>query len=227
MRSDSTTSVAVATYADRRTYDYGVAGYDRPNIFTFHFLYDVPKLSHVVRNKVLGAAFDGWQLSDITSFISGGPSTISMGTSPSVNFVGGGDPVRALVVGDPNGPKTFTQWYNVAAFAEPTPINPKNCTTSGCPAVTWLNIGDAPQMPIRLPGVNNWNMSLFKNFSLKERFRFQFRAEAYNTFNHTQYSSVNTTITFNAAGVNSNAQAGQMTAARDPRIMQLALRLTF
>ena len=224
---DSTTSVAVATYLSRKTYDYGLAAYDRPDVFTFHFLYDIPKLSHLVRNKFVGAVFDGWQISDITSFISGAPSTISMGTSPSVNFTGGGDPVRALMVGNPNGPKTFTQWYNVAAFAEPVPVNPKLCTNSGCPPMTWLNFGNAPQMPIRGPGVSNWNTSLFKNFTVKERLRFQFRAEAYNTFNHPQWSSVNTTITFNANGVNTNAQAGQVTAARDPRIMQMALRLMF
>jgi hypothetical protein len=224
---DSTTSAAVATYLNRATYSYGLAGYDRPNILTFHFLYDVPKLSRVVPNKLVGAIFDGWQISDITSFISGAPSTISMGTSPGVNFTGGGDPVRALVVGNPNGPKTFDQWFNVGAFAEPVAVNPKTCTATGCPPMTWLNFGNAPVMPIRGPGVSNWNTSLFKNFSLKERFRFQFRAEAYNTFNHTQYSSVNTTITFNAAGVNTNSAAGQVTGVRDPRVMQLALRLMF
>ena len=47
-------------------------------------------------------------------------------------------------------------------------------------------------MPIRGPGVNNWNTSLFKNFRIKERFNFQFRVEAYNTFNHTQFSGVDT-----------------------------------
>jgi hypothetical protein len=224
---DSTTSASVASYLNRATYSYGVAGYDRPNIFTFHFTYDVPRLTQVVKNKLVGIVFDGWQVVDVTSFISGAPSTISMGTSPSVNFVGGGDPVRALMVGDPNGPKTFNQWFNVSAFAEPVAINPKLCTNSGCPQMTWVNFGDAPIMPIRLPGVNNWNTALLKNFSFRERWKFTFRAEAYNTFNHTQFSSVNTTITFNASGVNTNAQAGQVTAARNPRIMQLALRLQF
>jgi hypothetical protein len=224
---DSTTSAAVATYLNRATYSYGLAGYDRPNILTFHFLYDVPRLSRLVHNRIVGAVFDGWQLSDITSFISGAPTTISMGTSPTVNFTGGGDPVRALMVGNPNGPKTFDQWFNVAAFAEPIAVNPKTCTTSGCPPMTWLNFGDAPVMPIRGPGVNNWNTSLFKNFSVKERFRFQFRAEAYNTFNHTQFLAVDNTITFNAQGVNSRNSSGNITSARDPRIMQLALRVMF
>jgi len=224
---DSTTSAAVATYVSRRTYSYGVAGYDRPDIFTFHFLWDLPKFSRHMPNKMLGAVLDGWQISNITSFISGAPATISMGTSPGVNFTGGGDPVRALLVGDTRGPKTFNQWFNVAAFAEPVAVDPKTCTNNGCPPMTWLNYGNAPVMPVRGPGVSNFNTSMFKNFVVKERLRFQFRAESYNTFNHTQYSGMNTSITFNAAGVNTNAAAGQITSARDPRVMQMALRLMF
>jgi hypothetical protein len=227
---DSTNSAAVAAYLDRRTYNYGLAGYDRPNILTFHFLWDLPKASHYVNNKLVGAMFDGWQVSDITTFESGAPLGVAMGTNPAVNFTGGGDPIRALMVGNPvlsGSAQNFNSWFNVAAYGEPTPINPKSCTTSGCPAITVQNIGDAPTYQFRGPGVSNWNTSLFKNFTIKERFRFQFRAEAYNTFNHTQYSKVNTTITFNAAGVNTNAAAGQITEARDPRIMQLALRMIF
>ena len=97
--------------------------------------------------------------------------------------------------------------------------------TGVCPALTLANIGDAPQMPIRGPGVNNWNTSLFKNFDVKERLHFQFRAEAYNTFNHTQFSTVNTSLTFNASGVNTNAQAGR-TGNGDPQAPSYAVSLT-
>jgi hypothetical protein len=227
--SDST-SGTVAAFEPRSTYNYGLAGYDRPNILTFHFIWDVPKASNLVHNKLVGALFDGWQVSDITTFESGAPLGVTIGTSPSVNFLGGGDAARAVMVGNPvlsDSAQNFNSWFNVAAYAEPTPINPKSCTNAGCPPVTFLNLGDSGNVQFRGPGVANFNTSLFKNFSIKERFRFQFRAEAYNTFNHTQYSTVNTTITFNAAGVNTNAAAGQITAARDPRIMQLALRMTF
>jgi hypothetical protein len=219
--------VAVATYQNRDNYDYGLAGYDRPNILTFHFLYNVPKLSRLMPNKIVGAVFDGWQVSDITSFIAGAPSTIGMSTTPTA-LLGGGDPARALMVANPNGPKTFNEWFNVSAFAAPSaPGYQAACLKGTCPALTFLNFGDAPQMPIRGPGVNNWNTSLFKNFNVRERLHFQFRAEAYNTFNHTQFSGVNTGFSFNANGVNTNTAVGQVTSARDPRVMQLALRLTF
>ncbi len=227
---DSTTSGGVARYLDRKVWNYGLAGYDRPNILTFYFLLDVPKLSKVLPNAFVKAVFDGWQISDMTSFISGAPLAISMSTSPSVNFTGGGDGSRPLMVGNPNLPgsqRSVAHWYNVAAFAEPIAMSPSACTASGCPAVTIANIGDMPAMAVRGPGVNNFNTSVFKNFRVRERFNFQLRGESYNTFNHTQYSGVGTSIQFNAAGANTTTSAGTITSARDPRYLQLALRLMF
>ncbi|MBV9083399.1 MAG: hypothetical protein JOZ62_12025, partial [Acidobacteriaceae bacterium] len=220
----------VALYLNRRVWNYGLANYDRPNVLTFHFLYDVPRLSRVFPNRAVRAVFDGWQIADITSFISGQPLSITMNTSPSVNFTRGGDAPRPVIVGNPNvpaGQRSYDHWFNVAAFAEPTPINPASCTVNGCPPITVANIGDSPRMPIRGPGVNNWNTSVFKNFSIRERWQFQFRAEAYNTFNHTQFATVNTTITYNQAHQNTTAAAGTINTARDPRIMQFALRVIF
>jgi hypothetical protein len=223
-------SDTVATYLNRRVYNYGLAGYNRPNIFTFHFLYDVPKVSQFLPNPVVKLLLDNWQIADITTFESGAPQGVSFSESPSVNFVGGGDGVRVLMVGNPNLPKsqrTFNEYFNTAAFAEPVPMSPSACNAAGCPPLQIANIGDAPQSPIFGPGVNNWNTSLYKNFVVHESFRVQFRAEAYNTFNHTQYSTVGSTIAFNAAGQNTNTQFGQVTATRNPRYMQLALRVVF
>src|SRR5690348_8916188 len=94
----------------------------------------------------------------------------------------------------PGGQRSVAHWYNIAAFAEPIAMSPSACNAAGCPPVTIANIGDAPATQFRGPGVNNWNTSLFKNFIIHERFRFQLRGEAYNTFNHTQYSGVGTSI---------------------------------
>ena len=69
-------------------------------------------------------------------------------------------------------------------------------------------------------------MSLFKNVKV-HRASVQFRAEAYNVFNHTQFSAVNTDPRFDAQGNQVNLSFGQITAARDPRIMQFALRVAF
>ena len=55
----------------------------------------------------------------------------------------------------------------------------------------------------------------------------QLRAEFYNAFNHTQYSAVNTAARFDTAGNQTNAQFGQVTATRSPRVIQLALTFRF
>ena len=68
---------------------------------------------------------------------------------------------------------------------------------------------------------------MFKNFSLTEHLRGQFRAEFYNVFNHTNFSGVDTAAKFNAAGAQTNLTFGQYNAAQFPRRLQLALRLMF
>lgn len=55
----------------------------------------------------------------------------------------------------------------------------------------------------------------------------QFRCELYNAFNHAQFSGVDNNARFDITGAQINPRFGQMTAARDPRIMQFSLRLNF
>jgi hypothetical protein len=59
------------------------------------------------------------------------------------------------------------------------------------------------------------------------RIRAQLRLEAYNLFNHTQFTTVNTSATFNASGAQTNGLFGQYTAAANGRQLQLALRVMF
>jgi hypothetical protein len=88
-------------------------------------------------------------------------------------------------------------------------------------------IGNAAKYILRGPGINSWDISLFRNFRVHERFNTQFRCEAYNAFNHTQFSTVNSTARFDATGAQINAALGQYSDARRPRYIQLALRLSF
>jgi hypothetical protein len=92
--------------------------------------------------------------------------------------------------------------------------------------------GSLMSMPLRQ---NNWDMTIAKSFPLgKEGKRMiMFRAEAYNVWNHTQFSSINTSIQYDLPkwqqGVLSqtNNQLGRYTAARDPRRMAMTIRLEF
>ncbi|MDQ2949012.1 MAG: hypothetical protein M3Y27_24235 [Acidobacteriota bacterium] len=53
-----------------------------------------------------------------------------------------------------------------------------------------LALGNTPFTFARGPGIANTDLAVFKNFKLKERLTAQFRAEGYNAFNHTQFSTV-------------------------------------
>jgi len=91
------------------------------------------------------------------------------------------------------------------------------------------------------PGINNTDLSLQKSFQIKERMSVELRADAFNVFNHTQFSGYNTSLTF--AGITTNAITnaflkpdgtinnlngfGTVSGARDPRILQLGMRVRF
>jgi hypothetical protein len=60
---------------------------------------------------------------------------------------------------------------------------------------------DSAIRPLRGPGVNNWDLSLFKKFAIGEERRFlQLRLEMFNAFNHTQWNLVNSAAQFDATG---------------------------
>ena len=82
---------------------------------------------------------------------------------------------------------------------------------------------------VRNPGVNNTDLALSKRFPVKSDSRyFQLRWEAYNVFNHTQYSGINTAARFDlTTGAQVNALFGQVSSTRAPRVMQGSLRFTF
>jgi hypothetical protein len=69
------------------------------------------------------------------------------------------------------------------------------------------------------PNYIDWDMGLFKNFNLTERFKLQFRAEFFNTFNRANFLDPGTTV--------SSAGFGSIKSANSPRIGQLAMKLNF
>ncbi len=206
---------AVADIVPIKIWNYGKSDFDRTHIVQINWLWDIPGISRLVKNKVAGAIGDHWQLSGIASFISGAPSGIALSTTNGLDIPGGGDGVRPLVLSNPILPKSqrsTLQYFNTSVFA--------------LPAIG--TAGDAPRDVVRGPGTNNFDMTIFKNIPIKEKVRFQLRFEAYNAFNHTQFSSMNTTAQFNpTTGQQVNAAFGTLTAARGARVGQASLRLSF
>jgi len=156
--------------------------FDRTHVFTTNFVYELPILRG--RTDFIGTALGGFQLSGIYTVQSGNPLTITQaisGVSPSAfnDPLGTGSTLRPNLVGDPNGTRSITQYFNAAAFQ---------------PA--FFGFGTAGRGIVRGPGVNNFDLSVQKIFRFSEAKNLQFRAEFFNAFNHTQYSNPGTTITF-------------------------------
>ncbi len=89
------------------------------------------------------------------------------------------------------------------------------------------SFGNAGTNVLRGPGVNNWDISLYRRIPLCEGKYIQLRFESYNTFNHTQFSSTSTAARFDAQGNQVDALFLQPTAARTARRVQLAMRLNW
>jgi len=203
----------VSTLVPARVWNYGLAAFDRTHILKLNWLWDLPKLS--LSNPVARMAANGWQLSGILSLSSGQPLGVGYGTTTPVDTTGSPtDGARIVVTGNPVLPKserTFSRFFNPDVFQLPAKGT----------------IGNSARTIFRGPGINNWDVAVFKTFPIREAIRLQFRLEMYNAFNHTQFSGVDATARFDPQGRQVNARFGELTAARGARIMQLALRLYF
>jgi hypothetical protein len=196
-----------------RVWYYGLATFDRTHVVSINYVWSIPKGPW--KNPVVKMAMSDWQLSGITSFVSGQPLGVGYSTTYSVDVTGTpSQGSRVVVRGNPvlpKGDRTFAKNFNTSVFQ--------------MPAVG--TIGNAAKTVIRGPGINNWDTALFKNFPIHEAANLQFRWELYNVFNHTQFAGLDTTARFDPTGAQVNTRFGQYISARNPRIMQLALRFYF
>jgi hypothetical protein len=169
------------------------------------YVWNIPfNPGHGVVRSLLG----GWQLTGITQMQSGNPWSILISTDTANVGTNGTTSQRAEQVGQvypagfvSGGPSRLA--FNKAAFALPA---------KGTFGNTGRNI-------VRTAGMNNWDVGVNKSFRLNERTRLQFRNEFFNVWNHTQFLQFENTF--------QNATFGTWTSARDPRIVQFALKLIY
>lgn len=191
--------------------EYGPADIDRRHVFTGSYVYTLPFFKD--QKGFLGHALGGWEVSGIGYLFTGLHYTATASSySRDRGGLGLNGPTfsgaRPDLVGDPQlgAPHTIAQWFNTKAFAfvpsgQIRPGNEKRGTIEGPPMV-------------------RWDANLYKNTNLTERVGLQFRAEAFNVLNHTNFNSFLST----RLGSSLFSQIG---SARDPRVMQLALKLIF
>jgi hypothetical protein len=166
---------------------------------------------------MLKHVLDNWVLSGVTVYSSGAPVTpsctsVSAGPANSDPSLSGGG-ARCQEIANPNTfQQSFYANFNTSAFGM-------------APAGTFGNIGENT---LRQPSWANFNVALQKvaRIGRDGRYRVSARIEAFNVFNHTEFSTIGTTYTFSGA-VNTNTQTGQYTATYSPRQMATTLRFEF
>jgi hypothetical protein len=166
----------------------------------------------VRRGAVAKRILNGWELSGIVRVWSGRPFDVVM--SSDVAGIGTTQNQRPNVIAGTRGPRTVAHWFNQNAFSRPANY-------------TFGNMG---RNSLAGPGVNKWDLSLFKNFGLgqSERMRLQFRSEFFNAFNHPSFTTVGSSLNTTSTAVNPLLNNfGVVTGTRDARVVQLALKMSF
>ena len=193
-------------------YDRGSdAGYDRRHIFNASYVYDLPFFRHQ-GNLAQREIFGGWSISGITMAQVGTPVVTSLTGIDTVGLGNGGNRPNLVSRVKYLDPRKGNSWFDKSSFANPT-AQWNGGTTGG--------YGTAGKDAVVGPGLFNWNLSLFKSFALTpgEGTKLELRFESFNTFNHTSFTSVNTS--------SGDPNFGKVTADYTPRTLQFGGKLTF
>lgn len=192
--------------SNRHSMDYGPADWDRAQNFVASYVWTLPALAGM--NPITRNIAGGWAFTGIANAYTGDPLTILAGKDQSLtalntdmaNPVPGVDPYGGNACGSTAG---CVNYLNPSAFA--------------MPAIG--TFGTARKGSLRGPGYFDWDMGFFKIFPLPvEHMQLQFRAEFFNVFNRANFLDPTTSVA---------SSFGQIRSAHDPRIGQLALKLSF
>jgi hypothetical protein len=190
------------------------SSFDQRHLLNISYVYDLPFFR---KPGLTHTALGGWQWSGIVGFSTGTPLNITNGTDFGDNAgVGNGAGTGSYpdLIGNPRAnvppPNQVTSgafagyFYNPAAYGVPT----------------GLTFGTLGRNSLVGPNRTNFDMALFKHFAIKENTAFEFRFEAFNVFNHTQWNPPGST----ALG---NSDFLEISSAHNPRILQLGAKFIF
>jgi hypothetical protein len=194
--------------------NYGNSNFDQRNALKGTLVYQLPlgKGKRFLNdNPYLDAVLGGWQTSATMLVHSGQPFTVLTASNNSEADNSGAEPTQyPNVIGNPRlSHPTIQNWYNVNAFAQPAPST----------------FGNERRNQLVGPDASEFDLSLGKNFALREGIGLQFRVDAYNIFNHPSFGVPNTGVAFAGGAATSTAFINTTTIGA--RQFQLDARVSF
>jgi hypothetical protein len=249
-----TFSRTLTTVSDDSTYtniknahlDYGLANFDRTHYFVGTFVWDLPKAGGLLKGgRAARLVLDNWTLTGNTSLASGSPTELALSIS--------GQDTGGRLLGTYSAANLSGQSPRFLISGSPQSGGVINASAFSVPGVG--NAGPYPRFYLRNPGISNQDLSVSKNIPIARdgKTYLQLRLEAFNVFNHPQFSGYNlTTNVVNGAGQSGSAifsnftnlavtnnirpagsasvlgtYFGEYNAARDMRILQVAAKFYF
>lgn len=205
-----------------KAFNYAPSDFDQTHIFTINYIYDIPSLSRKFGdNGFVSAIFDHWQLSGTTSYASGKPKNITIGTSTysttaATISLGQPCPVGSSVTSTnaANGTQVCTPisdftggGINARPFMICDPMKGDfGVDSTGTPRAFNVEcfakpfalgqIGNMPRNNVRMPSIFNNDLAFFKNIKFSEKRGLQLRWEIYNIFNHSNFRDVDASPTW-------------------------------
>jgi hypothetical protein len=189
-----------------REFYRGLSSDDIPHIFHLTTVWEV------TRSRFRGSAsrlLNGWELSSLTTWQSTAPFTVTSGVDNSLTAVGGdradfiGADLNQAKLSGQSHAEMIQRYFNTSLFV------PNRIGTHG----------NAGRNILRGPRFFNTDIGLIKRTQITERIGTQFRAEFFNVFNKPNFNAPSSSLT--------SASFGKITSARDPRILQLTLKVLF
>jgi hypothetical protein len=191
--------------------DYGRSYSDQQQRFVASYVYELPvgKGKRFLNqggavNHILG----GWQVSGITSFTTGFPVTVFSDFDYSNSGSSSPRPDRTC---SGKGARTLDAWFDTSCF---TTANLASALAAGTP-----RFGNSGRSIFDAPGAITWDLAMLKEFRFAERFRLEFRAEAYSVLNHMNPGFPVATI--------GDPNAGHIFDGTGERTIQFGLKLGF
>lgn len=205
---DLTTMSYDRGYSSTDTYnlklDYGPSSTNTPQILVANYIYELPWFKS--QEGLKGKLFGGWEVSGITSMVSGSSFQAVQSHDPwdlqGLNVGLGLGATRVDQVAPIHRTKTVAQWFSTSSFQQAA----NHFGTEGSNAL----LG---------PGYQNWDIAAVRNIAVGERYRFQLRGEFFNAFNHASFSGVDSTW--------EDGNFGQVTSTHLPRRIQLGAKFYF